>query len=110
MAAPLISPSILSADFAQLGEEVRAIVKLRAATAAPDQFEVGLVDQGGGIQRMSMLLPCQLAAGHAMQFLVQRGQHAIQCISVAIAGGIQQHSDVTCNSHCGQQRAGEPPA
>ena len=25
MAAPLISPSILSADFAQLGEEVRAI-------------------------------------------------------------------------------------
>ncbi len=34
MAAPLISPSILSADFARLGEEVRAIDAAGAAIGA----------------------------------------------------------------------------
>ena len=59
---------------------------------------------------MPVLLAGQLPARHAMQFLIQRGQHPIQRATITLAGGIQQNSDVTSNGHCGQQETGEAAA
>jgi hypothetical protein len=51
------------------------------------------VDQRGGIQRVAVLAG-QLPPRHGVQFLVQRGEHAVQRGAVAAAGGIQPQGDV----------------
>src|SRR3546814_10207583 len=66
--------------------------------APADQLQVGLVDQRGGIQGLPMLAG-ELAPGHRVQFLVERGEHAIERPAVAIACGIEQGGDVSGVGH-----------
>src|SRR3546814_14203836 len=63
-----------------------------------DQLQVGLVDQRGGIQGLPMLAG-ELAPGHRVQLLVERGEHAIERPAVAIACGIEQGGDVSGVGH-----------
>ena len=79
-----------------VGEEMRAVLEL--GVGAADQAQIGFVHQAGGVQRLSVL-PVQLAPGHAVQFAVERGQHAIERATVAFARRAQPLRDVGCFAH-----------
>lgn len=53
-----LAPSILSADFARLGEEVRAIEKAGADTCVAGSAVFGAPDADGGYQGVMQALRC----------------------------------------------------
>src|SRR5690606_7100276 len=62
-----------------------------------------LMHQRGGVERLP-LLPGQLAPGHGVQFLVERGQDPVERAPVAAAGGIEPEGDI-----CGIRHARRAP-
>ncbi len=81
---------------------MRTVVETRLAIAA-DQLEIGLMHQRGGVQGVAVL-PGQLAARHAVQLLVQGGEHVVQRGPVAVARRFQEQGDVGGVGHGVVQR------
>src|SRR5207342_456950 len=69
--------------------------------------QVGFMHQSGRVERVAVLV-AELAAGHAVQFAVERGQHAIERLAIPVAGGTQPLRDLGRVAHLypGPLRAG----
>ena len=50
----------------------------------PHQAQVRLVDERGGLQRLTRSLPCELAAGQATQLVVDRRQKPVGGLTVPL--------------------------
>ena len=76
-------------------EEVGAILPLNPIHI--DQFQIRLVDEGRGLQRMLNPLACHVSTGKPMQFAIDDGHQFFQRLLVALAPGQEQ----LCHfSHC----------
>src|SRR5262249_21188977 len=61
----------------------------------PDQAQVGLVNQGGGLERLSRLLVGQLLGGELAQLVVDQRQELLCGRGVALLDGGQDAGDFT---------------
>ena len=111
-AAPLLSglaAGVLDEDAAhglgRGGEEVAAAVPAAVGVAA-DQPQVGLVDQGGGLERLPGLLLRQPPGGQPAELVVDQRQQALGGLGVALLHGREGWvtSVIGCSS------AGVPPS
>ena len=84
--------------FGRGGDEVPPIVPVRFVLRA-DQAQVGLVDQGGGLQRLPGGLVGHLVVGELAQLLVDEGQQLLRGRRIALLDGVQDLRDLTheCN-------------
>ena len=62
---------------------------------AADQPQVGLVDQGGGLQCLAGLLLGQLLGGQLAQLVVNQGQKLCGGVWVALPNGVQDARNFT---------------
>src|SRR5262249_53599957 len=76
------------------GEEVAAAIPGVCHLAA-DQAEVGLVDQGGGLQGLPRLLLGQLLRGEPAQLVIDKGEQLLGGVRVALVDGGQEVGDLT---------------
>jgi len=49
-----------------------------------DQSDIGLVDQGGGLERVARFLPRQLLTGELAEFLIDQGQELLSRLGLAL--------------------------
>src|SRR5262249_16125098 len=80
------------------GEEVAAAVPLRRVGRA-DQAEVGLVDQGGGLEGLAGLLLRQLGPRQLPQFVVDEGQQLVGGLRVSLLDSTQDARHLTHRRH-----------
>ena len=78
-------------------EEVGATLPVDAALF--DQPKVGLVDERGRLQRMSVPLQAKLTRGDSPQFRVDERQQAIESAPIAAAPVAEQPRDVMTCGH-----------
>ena len=74
------------------GEEVAAAVPARVVR--PDEPEVGLVDQGRGLERLARLLLRQPLGGELAQLVVDQRQELLGRLRVALLDGREDAGDV----------------
>src|SRR5262249_2561360 len=75
------------------GEEVAAPLPVRPRARA-DQPQVGLVDQGGRLQRLARLLLSQALGGEAAQLVVDQRQQLGGGVRIALLDGGQDAGDL----------------
>ena len=68
---------------------------VEGGVARADEPEVGLVHQGGRLQRVLGALPGHLALGRPAQLVVDERQQLLGGPWVALADGIEQPSNIT---------------
>ena len=73
-------------------EEVSAI--LPADGIPPEQAHAHLVDERGGLKADGRSLTDQVPGRHPVQFLVDEGQHAVECVRIPLAPGAEQLGDL----------------
>jgi hypothetical protein len=81
------APHLLAGD----GEEVRAILDFQRFRT--NQAYVGLMDQGGGLQRVSWTLVPHLVGSNAMQFRVDQFDSSLAGIPIPVAHAVQQSGE-----------------
>src|SRR5262249_13380457 len=101
--------SVLDQDAAHgLGtgsEEVTAVLPVGLCVTAK-QAQVGLVDEGGGVQRLSRRFVSQPVGGQPAQVVVDQGQELRRGVRVAGRDGVEKRSEVAhraISSSAGQQ-------
>ena len=75
------------------GEEVTAAVPGRLVPLA-DQAQVGLVNEGGGLERLPRLFLRQLLRGQLAQLVVDERQQPAGGLRVVVFDGVQQLRDI----------------
>src|ERR1700690_44878 len=79
-------------------EEMTAVLPLLLLI---DQLQIGLVDQGGGLQSMVRTLMPQISSSHAAQFLVKQRDQLIGGVIVASLHALKQQSHIfRVRLHC----------
>ena len=73
------------------GEEVRATLGRRLLL--PNDLEIGLVHQRGGVQRDVTVPSATLLPGQAPQLVVDEREQSVQCLNVAAFDSVQQFRD-----------------
>ena len=73
------------------GEEVRATLGWRLIL--PNDLEIGLVHQRGGVEREVPMPPATLLPGKAPKLVVDEWEQDIQRVTVATFDGVQQFRD-----------------
>ena len=76
------------------GEEVGPI--LPAHAVVPHQAQVGLVHEGGRLERVATAFTLHIAMSQAAEFLINDGGQAVERALIAIAPGTQERADVLC--------------
>src|ERR1700732_2918267 len=74
-------------------EKVHAV--LASDTARANQFEVSLVRQGGGLQRLAGLSVAQVLPGDAAQFRVNGRNQAAEGLFITVSPGGNQSADIS---------------
>ena len=79
------------------GEEMGAILPAHAVVS--HQAQVGLVHEGGRLERVAASLTLHIAVSQAAEFLINDGRQAVERALVSIAPGLQKRADVLCTQH-----------
>src|SRR5262245_59153913 len=79
------------------GEELGAARPVESGMAVEPQ--IGLMDDGGGLQGMPSPLAAQLLGGDAPQLVVDQRQNLLRGLLIAAAPALQQASDLLVLSH-----------
>ena len=72
-------------------EEVGPVARGHRGAA---ELEVGLVDQGGGVERPLDVLVAELAPGEAAQVVVDEGEQPLDGVRLPLVGGPEEARDV----------------
>src|SRR5262249_31716901 len=75
------------------GKEMSASVPVLLCAGA-DQAQIGLVDQGGGLERLSRLLVGELLGGELAQLVVDQRKEMLRGRGVALLAGTKDLCDV----------------
>jgi hypothetical protein len=73
-------------------QEVGSIYRVHPAAAR--KLDVGLVDEGRGVEGVIGPLASQLPTGHRAQLLVDDRQQPVQCVPLATANRLEKLRDV----------------
>jgi hypothetical protein len=79
-------------------EEVPAAVPVLFLVFA-DQAQVGLVDQGGGLERLPRRFPGQLLGGQFAQLVVDQGQELAGGVGIALIDRGQDSANLAHRRH-----------
>jgi len=66
------------------GDAVKLRPILPAGVALVDQFQISLINQGGGLQRVALSFPAQIVPGESPQLAVNQGHQLIERLLVAL--------------------------
>ena len=86
-------------------EEMGTILPAHAVVS--HQAQVGLVHEGGRLERVAAALTLHIAVSQAAEFFVHDGGQAVERALVSIAPGSQTRADVLCTQFVSPIRGGD---